>query len=822
MKKVELNNIFDKEVWVSDNRVAALVSKNAVKQIDYHGLQPVSRNACIFNNENFVIKTFIKIGSNKKKQLKWNSLEWYPNKIETSFNINGFAGTLHISLSDRALLIWISSDDIIDESIPIRFEIVFNKKSLTKNVQGARTYSLIDKCNDRVIYRINDKILLNSWMKRTGAYNGDFMIPESWRRMIFINRKVSGLAKYNDLKNEYKNDNLVLYNENVFVIFGGNGYTKRENSDTITFQYEYDSRIFKKINVEPFCITFGDDLANVKNNYSEILKNGLKLIYKKKKEYQSHYKKNPEIFINCLNSMEQFFKLFPVIVKSAEITDLKMFRACSSSYYWLWAWDSMVTANSLSYCGMNEDQKKVIEFVGSNRNYDGAIPMQWSRRLEPMDAKKFGTLDFLFANLIMHQFVVDSEHSIIHRNYPQMVYSFDKIYESCNTKGMFQSVGMYPDLPLKLGRTEKSYVSMEAGAAYSYSIIMNQLSTIMNDPITIRKSEKLIYLIQKNFLSYFYDIKREFIIDSINEKHEKKHIYALYSLLFLINSCSFSIIRPKLREIGNFIENNLLGNSGIALVPEWDECRRSEDAMSSWYPYWDLPALKIFRRLNNSAAIIKWLNVASECFEYFGYCPEYVSLDNLSNDKGSKWVKHGTPWNLNCSAGWYQCIIETVFGIEEDIGGITYIPMDPITDKMKMSNIYLKGVKSEIEISGSGKYVSSFIINGRILKGCMKIPEIFYSNEKLKIGIFHSDEEPALFFKELNGAIVKDVIYSNEKVQVLIESFGFLDVLFYSRKKAELLIDNEAKKYIWYETEKEGQVSIFLKGRHKISISNPK
>ena len=818
MRKVELNKIFDKNIWICDNRVAALISEDAIKQIDYHGLQPVSRNARIFTNDDFVLKAFIKIGSKPKKQLKWKSLDWYPHQIEASFDVNSYSGTLHISIITQALLVWLSFTDNIQNKDLIKFEIVFNKKSITENVQGDRTYYLIDQSNDKLVYKINDKIVLNSWMKRKGAYKGDFMIPESWRRMVFKSNKVSGLAQYEDLKEEYKNDNLILYDENIFVIIGGNDFHKKEASDIITFQYEYNSRKPTINNCEPFCIAFGNDLAQVENMYSETLNKGLKLANKREKDYRTDYQNSPEI-LNSEKNLELFFRLFPSIVKSAEITDLKMFRACASSYYWLWAWDSMVTANALSYCGMSEDQKKVINFIGLNRNYDGAIPMQWSRRLEPMDSKRFGTLDFLFANLIMRQFAVFNDKSTIRQYYPQMVYSFDKIYESCNNRGFFESIGMYPDLPLKLGRSEKSFVSMEVGSAYSYSIIMNQFAAIMNDTITVKKTEKLIDLMQKNFLSYFYNDKNDFIVDSMNADYKINQTYALYSLLFIINSSSLSLIRPKLKEIGSFIENNLLHENGIALVPEWDKCRMNEDAMNSWYPYWDHLALKIFRRLNNRLAIKKWFKIASECFEYFGYCPEFVSLNNLSKDRKLKWDKHGTPWNLNCSAGWYQSIVESVFGFEEDIGGITYIPMSPLDKNMKLKNIVLKGVKCDIELSGSGEYVASFLINGNKLERCLKIPETFYLENKLKIGIHHSDKEPSLLFKELNGAIVKSVIYNKQNILIDIESFGFLEIIFYAGEKAELRIDNKIQKYLWNETEKTGNLSLFLRGCHKLSLN---
>ena len=98
---------------------------------------------------------------------------------------------------------------------------------------------------------------------------------------------------------------------------------------------------------------------------------------------------------------------------------------------------------------------------------------------------------------------------------------------------------------------------MEVGSAYSYSIIMNQFAAIMNDTITVKKTEKLIDLMQKNFLSYFYNDKNDFIVDSMNADYKINQTYALYSLLFIINSSSLSLIRPKLKEIGSFIENNL-------------------------------------------------------------------------------------------------------------------------------------------------------------------------------------------------------------------------------------------------------------------------
>jgi len=818
MRTIELKKLFDKGIWISDSRIAAFISGDGIKQIDYHGLQPVSRNSRMLMHDESAIKIYYMTKKEEKTLVNWNSVQWYPNKVETAITVDGYSAVVHIGLHNSSLLIWMTVEENFPNNDFIKLEIIIDKYLFTKDIHGARKMLLSDHKNEYIILRINDKILLNSWMKEKGAYRGDFMIPEVWRRMIFKNKKISGFAQYDDLKDEYKHDNIFLNDENTFMVFGGESFLVTELREEFIAESEIIPALEENSAGNPFAIVFGTDIISAFQTFCTAIDFSIDAISKKAGYYDNFRWTEPSASFSSKN-LESFFALFPDIVNSAEIEEIGMFRACASSYYWIWAWDSMVTMNAVSFCRLAPKQRNVIQFIRRNKSYDGSIPMQWTHNLEPMDSKGFGALDFLFANLITRNYVSMGNFSVIRENYPHLVHSFEKILSSCNDKGLYPSVGFYPDLPEKLGRREESFVSMEIAALYSNAVIMNWLSYVIQDPLIVKKSEDTILLLQKHFLSVFWDDEKGFLFDSIDENGNENQSYPLFALLFILNYSSLSLVRSKIKLLADFIEKNLFDDNGFSLVPKWDKSRKSEDVMNSWYPYWDLLALKIIRRSGNKELIKKWIKLADECFGKFGYCPEFISSEEQKNHHTEKWNKHGTPWNLNCSAGWYQSIVENIFGIEEDIGGITYIPLSPLSEKMKLKKVVLKSSECDIEIKGSGKHVSSFSVNGKIIMGCLKIPDSFYFKGPIKIKITHSSVETPLYFKELNGATVKKIDYSLEKVILDIDCVGFVDILFYSKSEPKLSIDGEVKGFSYSAENKEGYLSLFLYGQHEICLS---
>ena len=65
LKLTDLTKRTDQNIWISDDRISALISHSCqgIEQIDFHGAQPVSRNAKLLHHADGVLKFEISIES---------------------------------------------------------------------------------------------------------------------------------------------------------------------------------------------------------------------------------------------------------------------------------------------------------------------------------------------------------------------------------------------------------------------------------------------------------------------------------------------------------------------------------------------------------------------------------------------------------------------------------------------------------------------------------------------------------------------------------------------------------------------------------------
>ena len=78
IKLKDLTKRADQNIWISDDRISALISHfcQGIEQIDYHGAQPVSRNAKLLQHADGVLKFEVSIesdGSITKIPLTWSN-----------------------------------------------------------------------------------------------------------------------------------------------------------------------------------------------------------------------------------------------------------------------------------------------------------------------------------------------------------------------------------------------------------------------------------------------------------------------------------------------------------------------------------------------------------------------------------------------------------------------------------------------------------------------------------------------------------------------------------------------------------------------------
>ncbi len=82
----------DGNVWISDDRISAMLSHQSggVEQIDFHGLQPVSRNARLLHHANAAVRFYIDVlqdGVCTTLASTWENIEVSPAAITQRWSL---------------------------------------------------------------------------------------------------------------------------------------------------------------------------------------------------------------------------------------------------------------------------------------------------------------------------------------------------------------------------------------------------------------------------------------------------------------------------------------------------------------------------------------------------------------------------------------------------------------------------------------------------------------------------------------------------------------------------------------------------------------
>jgi hypothetical protein len=490
-----------------------------------------------------------------------------------------------------------------------------------------------------------------------------------------------------------------------------------------------------------------------------------------------------------------------------------MTRACPGTYYWIWTWDNLVTGLAQAHWGDLDHLRQMVDFIRIHRDLDGAIPARWSRQLEPMDSRGIGGMDFLFSELVLALFNETQDKMVLRANYAALHHAFSHLAEKTDARGLFPGIGMYPDLPQKMGRTEQFYVAIDSGAWYSFCRNLEKIAALLGDEPTANRAAEFAQKIHTHFLPTFWDDEKGFICDGFNPATgERLQTFPVFSLLFLESPLGYPLLESKMPAAGDFIRQHLLGANGLSMTPAWDRNHTSEPAMSGWYPHWDWVALKVLARGEHREAIHFWLDRVEACLRQLGYCPEFVATNV---PPAERFTRHGAAWNLNCAAGWYNALLHAVLGLDFDLGGITCRALPTGT----VEKLAFRGGRWSVRKSGTGQFISALRLDNTEIFGTWKIPVRFYTAESHDLEIRLQEQPPETpGLTELWGAAVNQVEISGAATRIEIQGLGLTDLQFCAAQPPQLLLDGQSLQFDWNAPRQTGACQLKLTGIHELVL----
>jgi hypothetical protein len=286
--------------------------------------------------------------------------------------------------------------------------------------------------------------------------------------------------------------------------------------------------------------------------------------------------------------------------------------------------------------------------------------------------------------------------------------------------------------------------------------------------------------------------------------------------MFLQTPLGLPLIRPHLRTMARFARRHFQVPHGTRLLPASDPRSGGEEALSSWYPHWDIYLLKLLRRAGDRDGVLSWLHSMERVLERLGYAPEFIPLDALERDEADSWRRHGAVSNLNCATGWYRAIVEGIFGIEFDTGGMSVVPLNLEIPAMSLRRLVHRGSRWEISVESRGGSSAEIRVDGAPLRGCMKVPARYHDGRPHRLEITYAAGEAPPRFTEIVNAEVLDTEGDDAQARVTIRGMGTVDIAFPVPRLPEVLVDG--RRVPFRSDAETGYMQLPLAGEHTLSL----
>ena len=183
------------------------------------------------------------------------------------------------------------------------------------------------------------------------------------------------------------------------------------------------------------------------------------------------------------------------------------------------------------------------------------------------------------------------------------------------------------------------------------------------------------------------------------------------------------------------------------------------------------------RGLNDFCQVIerqyRWMHTATEAFN--AYCD--LSHDFLSQN--SNWFG----WS---ASGWYEAILSGFAGIWEEPGGLAYVCADQ-DQPIRLSNLPYRGGRWQIDISVPGIIFDRFEVDGRLIPGVAKVPEMCLTVGGHALAIHRADKPTGALLLDSVGLRLMDASLADGALHVQFAGPGRALIRFYSPSKPEVL-----------------------------------
>jgi len=568
-----------------------------------------------------------------------------------------------------------------------------------------------------------------------------------------------------------------------------------------------------------FIITFGNSKSDAKGKNAELIQKYKEKIGGQFARYEKIRKTVP-VLISPNNELNNYFSLLPMYHETLKITDYPGAMRAKTSNYWVWEWDGMTCNSATAYWGDVAHIKNMLKFYKETADPELGILMWHSN-----DMKSGGSCTIpaqsMYVTLLQlyYDHTNDIEELKDKYEFAKKIFNMALANEVKET-GLSSGLSLTPDFMTLTGETGNDISAMNNSVFYCAARSLNRISAIMGDTETFKKTQDIIQKIENNFLKYFFDKEKRYIVSSIDASTlAQRQNYQSYSLRWE-NAYYKDLVNPVFKDCLEFYTANLVCKPGIRAIPLWCISYDADaNQLHGWWPTTDESFVRMVNEFNRKDLMERWTGWLTYWYKHLT-CPEGVScLLETDTPELDRWSAMNGTWYAMTCREWYQGIIHSYVGVDADAGGITFYPYSG--DEMKLLGMHYLGKTFDIDMKGSGPYIEYIEVNGKKILGTNKLPLEYYQNENhiiITVKRATNNLYP-VFVKYGAGIVLKNWHYDKGIIKTQVEGAG-LNYLKISSEKLPIVKINNKKVKVNFSTDlKLASLELNLKNGEPVSIS---
>ena len=717
--------------WLADNRLSIAVTDMGITQVDYRIPALNTGASTIFLRTLFDgFRYFIE--QNKytyKPEYKCNEI--HPFGIDSQWDFKGSNIKHGIYTVDESILIKLKTPADFPENTQLKLEFY-------------DSFALINACENDWRFSSGIKREWKPWEYSERALKGGFVeLPPEAKRVQNADDNNPSIS-YDDEPAETNLD-IIIYADFDFT------YKRIEHKHVLK------SGMLRADTEYIFTIGFTDKKKEI----------NLEDAYKR---YKNVSEKAPRL-ISPYKKLNEFIDMAPLYLESLKLVDHNGAIRAKTTSYGVWGWDGM-TANLPSlYWGDNDFIKDMLDLYDRTAHEELGIVHAFTNDMRLASISALASQG-MYITLLFIYYSTTRDIETLKKHFPlaKKIFLRTLATEVQNT-GFSKGQSLFPDFPKLLKETSEDLSVFNNCVFYSASRELAYLAGVVGDKDLSEQAIAVSERMEQNFDKLFYNEEKKFVVNSVNGKTLKHNECYCATAVYWDSSYLSELLKNLTGSCMGFFDEHIISDMGLRSIPVWDDAFDADsNQLHCWWPVTGGYYMYLINHHNRKDLVDKWVKWVTH-FTGQLMCPEGISYYlETENPETDRWTTQDGSWHGYSIRGFYQAALHGVFGVEADVGGLTFYPYEG--EEMRLENFRFFDKIFDISMVGSGKYIEKIIVNGNVIKGTNKLPMDCLRDEN-KISVYRTNERPySVFISSCNGVEISEYTFEDDTIKAKVRGYA--------------------------------------------------